>query len=370
MMSESDGVRDDMPDTTFQIVRRCARTCLNDRDRAYLAAHLHESFDWKELVYLTSLHGIQPVVFRNLVGSGSAHLTGKVDHFLRQSIFRSQASSTFFAQELGRLQSRFERAGIEVLTLKGPAMARLVYGDIGLRTTTDLDVLIRPEDFSRLEAVVREDGYIPFSTVAQLQGLRKRYKIWQTQQYPFKRGGGTFNLDVHVGIMPPLYHFPVSFESLWERSVPCEIGGSVVRTLGYEDLLLMLSFHGEKNRWERLKYVCDIAQIIQAIPGLDWNAVLERAHQWRCERKLFIGLLMASDLLGARLPVEVEQRARRDDAIGRMAEEIVRRMASGRIGILSFGERVRFHLALQDTFRTKLRYLCIALLRRALPIRE
>src|ERR1035437_6436605 len=43
----------------------------------------------------------------------------------------------------------FHRAGIPVMTLKGPLLSLELYGDVGLRQSHDLDLMVKPADLAR-----------------------------------------------------------------------------------------------------------------------------------------------------------------------------------------------------------------------------
>ena len=58
-----------------------------------------------------------------------------------------------------RLTSALEQSGVPAVVLKGPNMARELYGDLGLRVTTDIDLLVRPSAFSTALEVLTANGY-------------------------------------------------------------------------------------------------------------------------------------------------------------------------------------------------------------------
>ena len=49
------------------------------------------------------------------------------------------------AAETVRLQRLFDEAGLPLLILKGASLAMLAYGNLGMRSAKDIDLLIRPE---------------------------------------------------------------------------------------------------------------------------------------------------------------------------------------------------------------------------------
>ena len=53
------------------------------------------------------------------------------------------------AAEAVRLQRLFDDAGLPVLFLKGASLAVLAYGNLGLRSGKDIDLLVPPETLTR-----------------------------------------------------------------------------------------------------------------------------------------------------------------------------------------------------------------------------
>ena len=52
-------------------------------------------------------------------------------------------------------------------------------------------------------------------------------------------------------------------ERLWERVGRVPLGGNSVPSFAPEDMLLILCVYGSKHTWGRLKWVCDIAELIR-----------------------------------------------------------------------------------------------------------
>ena len=94
--------------------------------------------------------------------------------------------------------------------------------------------------------------------------------------------------------------------------------------LSPETLLLVLSIHGSKHCWAQLKWICDVAELIRSQPSMEWDEVLANARSLRCQRMVFLGLLLAETLLGAQLPPEVSRRAHADST----TERLLRRLSA------------------------------------------
>jgi hypothetical protein len=59
-----------------------------------------------------------------------------------------------------------------------------------------------------------------------------------------------------------------------------------------------------------LSNACDVAVQVQAHPHLDWAYRVEQARLVRCERMLYVGLLLADGLWGIDIPAKLRRAAR------------------------------------------------------------
>ena len=349
----------------FELVCCCARTQVLPAHAERIQALVRHGVAWELVNRLAVLHGVHALVDPALLAVCPEALPTALAADLRQRTRATAVYNTLLAAELGRLLARLDACALPALALKGPALAQMAYGDIRRRAYLDLDVLVRGEDFPAVKSVLAEAGYAPRAARAGEHALRTKISLWQARQYVFTRGAGVFNLDLHTDVMPPLYYYAMDFDALWSRAEAVRIRDAVIHGCGPEDTLLMLCFHGAKNRWETLKYVCDVAELIRARPGLDWDRVRRQARYTRAERMLYLGLHLAHALLGAALPGDVAQRIERSRPVRQIAEHVMERFPI-RVhqGSVAWGGRFWFHLAIQDTVATRVRYGSVALLRR------
>jgi hypothetical protein len=101
--------------------------------------------------------------------------------------------------------------------------------------------------------------------------------------------------------------------------------GHDVPALSTEDELILISIHGAKHFWERLMWIADVAALVSQ-QTIDWDRAMGAAREVQAERMLRVGLLLAKNTLGARLPVEVVNEVRADRAAVRIATQIARRL--------------------------------------------
>src|SRR5207245_4369807 len=137
----------------------------------------------------------------------------------------------------------------------------------------------------------------------------------------------------HWAFAPREFPLPLKVEDVWARLEPLPLGGTLVRTLSAEHLLLVLCAHGAKHCWERLGWICDIAELLRRTPALDLSGMLAQARSLGVERIVRLGLRLAAELLDVPLPEAVPCRARDARPVGALAAQVraalFRRMPTG-----------------------------------------
>ena len=168
-------------------------------------------------------------------------------------------------------------------------------------------------------------------------------------------------MELHWGFVDRQFSLPLDAEGLWGRLERVSLDGGTVPTLSPEDLLLILCMHGSVYLWERLGWICDVAELIHARKGVDWEWVTEQAAALGGERMFFLGLYLASDLLGAPLPRDVLHKVEADPTVKVLAREVHERLSwevnnSPPPVPVAFGE-IPFHLRMRERLRDKIWYL-------------
>src|SRR5260221_5150401 len=69
-----------------------------------------------------------------------------------------------------------------------------------------------------------------------------------------------------------------------------------------EQVQQMFCAHGAKHAFGRLGWICDVASCVRAFPNLRWTEVLAASERAGTMRELLLGLKLAADLFGVRLP--------------------------------------------------------------------
>lgn len=358
------------PDSlAFEILRLCSRTELTAEITENISELVQIGPDWERLMQLSKYHGTRALLMRSLDASCPDLLPEHVTTLFADTHRTSSVFTLFMIQELIRVVEKLQAEGIRSLVLKGPALGIMAFGNVNLRPFVDLDILVSPPDYTHTVEILTDEGYSYSGRVATFSSFKRKIYLWKTRQIPLNRGAYIFNLDLHTAVMPPLYSNSFSFEELCTRSEFLPIGDTTLPCCGAEDTLRILCYHGAKNRWERLKYICDVTQLVRARNGLNWDALLRTARAANEERIFLLGLCLAQIVLDAEIPAPVEELLLSNVYVRHMANQIAERLPH-RIqrGTESFGSRLKFQLSVQDSFLSKARYSQVALIRRLLDL--
>jgi hypothetical protein len=308
--------------------------------------------DWTRLMALAERHRMIPLLHRHLRGSD---LPEPFAAGLRARNAREVHRALRLAGELLRLMDALSPAGIEALAYKGPALAMRAYGDLSLRSFVDLDLLVRPDDIPRSLAVLADAGYAP---ALRLSPAQERWFRRVDGDYPLVHPATDTLLELHARVSSLRFGMPIDTDALMRRSQLVAVGGGEVRTLGDDDLLLVLFVHGAKHRWKRLEWLAAVAALLRAGRG-DVAIVLARAAELRARRTALLGLHLAHTLLGAPLDDAVKREIAADAEIAALAGEVTERVfePEGETEGADTRGNLRFNLRLREGAAERARYV-------------
>ncbi|HEV2273624.1 MAG TPA: nucleotidyltransferase family protein [Acidobacteriaceae bacterium] len=255
-----------------------------------------DSLDWPALLQLAESHGVLPLFHRSCPGD-------LPPEFLQH--FRDRwALSLFLARELDELLEQFEEHQIRVLPLKGPVLADLLYGQIGLRPSDDLDLLVRPEDYARAEALLFELGFTP---------------LGEADDYHRDFGrNGTF-VELHFGVASPsALRFDV--EGAWDRARTVPFRSREVLFFSPVDLILYLSLHGVKHGFAKLIWVVDMVRALERLTEAEACNLVDEAAAQGLKNLLLMSCQVARHTFGVCLPAQGVLAIERNPGLAKSAE--------------------------------------------------
>lgn len=334
----------------------CARSRGSSRTAERIHDLLRADLNWDYLLRAAREHGMASLLYWHLDGVSPESVPEDVLLRLRGHFQANHLHSLYLTGELLKLLGELEARGIAAIPYKGPALSAAAYGNLALREFGDLDILVREEDVIGAADALRSLGYRAQYEMSRAQETAfLRYE----RQYQFSRDDGS-TVELHWKITSRHTSFALTPEYLWERARRVSLGGGVVPAFPPEELLLTLCVHGSLHRWESLKWVCDIAELLSASENLDWERLEYLAGALNSRRMLRLGLVLSSDLLEAtKIPNKLLFEARNDPAVKSLAAEVRERLFREDPVAGEDFERFpywRFQLRVTERLRDRLRY--------------
>lgn len=229
----------------------------------------------------------------------------------RQSAMPDQARSLLagvYHEVLARNTLFLERLNVFVramgtlplIILKGACLAREIYPSPGLRPFSDLDVIVRPENFAEAAACLQGMNYSPLGVLpekpdANPSGLNS--VLFQAREHD-----PAFHLHWHVfnSTSPKYAHADLDMDSLWSAARPCAEGGMI---LSQEHLLLHLAEHALRHSFDRMILLRDLTEVIlKAGTAMDWDRVAADGRRFGLAFPVHASLALAREMAGAAVP--------------------------------------------------------------------
>jgi hypothetical protein len=287
-----------------EILLCIARKSLDERASQRLRELLQKEVEWDYLLKSAADHGLLPLLCTHLDTHSSNLATPEILAHLRHILFKSRQDNLYLLRQLLSVLDLFKANGIRTLAFKGPILGVLLYGDPGLRQAGDLDILIAKDDFRRAKDLLQSNHYLmepQLTAFQQASHLRFHCEIQFLHQDLFTV------VDLHWGLTPKSFPFPLSLEDIFKRSSSFSIAGHTIETFAAEDLLLYLCVHGAKHYWTRLEWVASIAELAGTTEKLDWSLIVRLARESASETVLCLGLLLAQRLFALELVSDVQE---------------------------------------------------------------
>jgi hypothetical protein len=212
-------------------------------------------------------------------------------HFLTLARLKGQAMTKSAAEILRCLAE----ASVPTMALKGLALGASVYAWPGLRTVSDLDVLVQGKEFFRAaEALKRHGLRVGPGEPSCPADMRANHAV---VFHPPKRHEPSVDLHWHVLASARGDDDDAPF---WSAARPLMVGTTKTLTLGPEDQLLHVLVHGV--RWTRMPHVRWVADAVlllrRAKEGFDAERFLEATRRFDAVVPVQEGLRFVADLCG------------------------------------------------------------------------
>ena len=334
----------------------CSRTRVEPCTAQSIRVLLRETIDWRQLQRIAWQHGVTPLVYAALNSVASKAVPVSVLDDFRDQVRAATGRAAVQTKELLRLLALFEAAGVPAICFKGPVLAASVYGNVAFRVFSDLDLLVGKNQLPTICRILVEQGYVCDETrlaPGQMDAFRHLF-----DQHNFVSRRNSIVVEPHWEMQRKTFVPSLDTNELRRRATTMTLAGTMVRTLAPEDSLEFLCAHASHHHlWERLAWICDIAEFLRTNSEIDLNTLLSRSAAAGGKRSVLLGLCLAHELLDARLPQDIVQTIQTDPKTKILARQVLGWLFQEPPSKPSAFRLARFHIDTKERLRDKALYI-------------
>jgi hypothetical protein len=278
-----------------RFVRTISRLHLEPDHRRFIVDFCKKEVPWEPLILLAESEGVDGLLYHHLSRFDEIKIPESAKNGLAKRYKKHQRNQAAILKEAERISQKLEQNGLWAIALQGVSLLPL-YTTAGLRPMGDIDLLIRPDQYSHVLALLGEVGFhISHSA------------------YPNNLIKGTLWLDIHTHILnldrigSRRHIFPKDLSGLWDRAQPLFSSSAGLLKPDPIDNFVLLSAHVLKHSYSRMIWLVDLNESLRGIVSLPGGqkALIRRIRVWKQEKIVLYGLTVLKGILGLKIPDRV-----------------------------------------------------------------
>jgi hypothetical protein len=237
------------------------RLDFNEDHLEKIKGYVAQIADWKYFSTLANEHGVAALVWHNLEKLGlHSEVPEGVVTFLRYANLMSLSRNTFNSEAVREALHALNSESIKTVILKGLALENTVYGNVGLRQMSDIDILMRREECLTAREILHGIGYesLPVKSV-----FHKSIITYYGKHIPSLIKKGT-SIEIHYDLFGRKLNSIT--QTLFDTSYQAEVNGEKTwfpsPMIFFLYLLRHLSQH-EINNESQLRLYADLVIMIE-----------------------------------------------------------------------------------------------------------
>lgn len=259
-----------------------------------------KDLDWDHFLELVNHHRCCPLVYSKLKNMEKGLIPSHIIKALYQEYKKNTFKMLQLTGEMEQVNKLFEEKHVPLLSLKGPPIAYDLFGDISLRMSKDLDILVPEKDLEKTDRILLSLGYEKEEIPTLLNEIK-----WRHHHIAYYHPEKKILIEIHWRLHPRSLK-GANFEELWCRKRKSPLTNHPIYFMGREDLLLYLISHGSRHGWFRLRWLKDIDQMVRS-NNIDYERFKLLTIKYRQEHLVGQAFQLANTLLGTPLYEEIRK---------------------------------------------------------------
>ena len=293
----------------MELILGCLRRRIDATIRQRVRELCGRPLDWNFIYWILCWQGLRSLFACAIEKICPEAIPAQVLTRLKSDYGNNVSHNLLLTNELLRLLRAFSEHGIDVIVYKGPLQAAKIYHNMACRDISDLDFVVRKRDMARIDEILHHyDYYFWAEAVKGCVRFDEYMKDGATYDCPYIRKDRAFHIEVHWRVLGELSEYGVNAEYLWDHVVPTSYGGAKFYEFTDDMKFLLMSIHNEKHDWRELKFICDVAWMLENCPQMCIESVFEESVRLNRSKSFLKTLFLAQTLLDAPLPEKMRAR--------------------------------------------------------------
>jgi hypothetical protein len=240
-------------------------------------------------------HQLSALIYHSLKGMGS-DITGQpMFQLLKQEYLTAVAMSMLRQSHIAVILQELTANEIDVIVMKGARLAESVYPNSILRPYTDIDILIRLNQWDKVVECLGSIGY----SGRYLKDGKLRPRLIKEVMYEHELDfycKGKINVDAKFDLLE-LGIAMKTIDDVWDSAINTTVAGVQCKALSPEYELIHLLVHLNRHGFVKLMWCVDIALLVKNTQ-IDWGEVKRIAIKENIFPSIYFGLYYVREMMG------------------------------------------------------------------------
>ncbi len=310
--------------STFQpeiaLLVACAHSHLTEEQKREIGKLLTKKLDWDIVIDNALYHKIIPLLHKSLTTHFKTSIPDNALTNINRHLKESSLYTLVISASLINVINILNENEIEVLPVKGGILAEKLYGSATMRSYTDVDILVHQVNLEKSLNVLQKNNYTLLPEGIPQSTFLKFLQYYHHGRLLDKNG---ILIELHWELSGFYAPEPITLEKLEPFSTKTVFNNCPILTLSNEMLFVFLCLHGNKHFWEKLDYICSIAELMIVVPDLDWDMIMELGKKYKMIKRILISLSLAKSLFASTIPELLETMLSTNPTVTRFADKII-----------------------------------------------
>ena len=296
--------------------------------------------EFARLTELSARHKTDYYLFSYFQQNQSPVLAAKHKE-LREKITQQSIKSLRQLNELISLCKALNQKDIEYAVIKGPHLARMLYGNAAVKVSVDLDILmVKPGDLKAFHEVLAGAGYACMEQKLINGTWKQRFFVAAKREVHYYNHAAGCAVDLHVKPLANTILTAHRYKDFFSDIEQVPFEGITIPVLPHEKYFVYLCYHAACHQFSRLAWLLDIRKFYeQKQDTMEAEKILAVARYLNMERSVCLAFMMLNVLFDVAIPRSMKSSVEGSGLLKKLAINCLRAISLEKGGDLKLSPR-------------------------------